>query len=410
MKVFNRLNYFILFFCFLSISSTIYSQNNETQIPEEEEKVKIPDKVGVKPNSQDEEIKTRLQGILQATQWFTDLKITVNEGVVFIEGETKKDDYKTWATELASRTEDVVAVVNHLNVKPSIWDYSEAMESLRALWSRLVQSLPSIIFGILILIASWIFARLATLFVRLLIRKRLNHDVLVKLISRTIGTLVFIVGMYVFFEVAGLSALAFTIVGGTGVVGIILGIAFRDITENILASIILSIHHPFHKNDLIEVEGVMGYVQYLTMRATVLTSFEGYSIQIPNATVYKGTINNYTLDPKKRECFSVGISFKEDIHRAQKIALKVIDEHPDTLDYPQPWAFVHDLGKSTVNLKIYFWVNIHEHNWLHVRSGIIEGVLAAFNQNGILFPDEGRERLFPQTLTVDLNTHSRKSL
>ncbi len=86
----------------------------------------------------------------------------------------------------------------------------------------------------------------------------------------TVATVVFLTGLYVVLRVSGLTQLALTVVGGTGLIGLALGIAFRDITENFLASIFLSLQQPFGTGDLIEVAGETGYVQQLNVRCTVL--------------------------------------------------------------------------------------------------------------------------------------------
>lgn len=395
--------YFLLIFSLLA--GPVWGQNTGIQaIPkeEEEEDFKTPEKVDVRPLSGDKEIRNRLESILQATGWFRDPEVEVNEGVVFLKGITGTEEHKKWAGDLARRTEDVAAVVNRIQVRPSIWDYSKAIASLRTLWSGVVQAIPSIVFGILILVAAWIAARLIAAGFRLLLHKRLANPLLRKLVSSAIGIFVFLLGVYVVFEIAGLTAVAFTILGGTGVLGIILGIAFKDITENILASIILSIQNPFNKGDLIEIEGIIGYVQSLTLRATVLLSLEGNHIQIPNATIYKGMINNYTSNPKRREDFLVGISYSDPIPNAQAVALQVLTDHPAVLNTPEPWVLVDSLGTSTVNLRIYFWIDSEKHNWLKVKSSVIRLIKKTFIEQGIAMPDDARERIFPQRLLVEM--------
>ncbi|MCH9625200.1 MAG: hypothetical protein S4CHLAM123_03700 [Chlamydiales bacterium] len=389
--------------CFLFLTSPLFSQEKNEGIPiEKENEFVIPEKVNVKPISDDIEISNRLENILKATGWFENSAVSVNEGVVFLNGRTKKEEYKKWAGDLGRNTKDVTAVVNQIELKPSVWDYSKAIEGIKTLWRRIVQAIPSIIFGIIILGIAWITALLVAGGFRFLFRKRLSNPLLRKIISRAIGVLVFLFGLYIVFEVAGLTAVAFTIIGGTGILGIILGIAFKDISENILASIFLSIQNPFNQGDLVEIEGTLGYIQRLTMRATVLLSLEGNNIQIPNAIIYKATIKNYTSNPKRREDFIIGISYNDSIPKAQEIALQVLTHHPGVLDKPEPWVLVDNLGKSNVNLRIYFWLNGNEHSWLKVRSSVIRLIKRAFADGGITIPDEARERIFPQNIAVEI--------
>ncbi|MBA3454708.1 MAG: mechanosensitive ion channel family protein, partial [Deltaproteobacteria bacterium] len=185
-----------------------------------------------------------------------------------------------------------------------------------------------------------------------------------------------------------------------GLLGLVLGIAFRDITENFLASIFLSIQPPFRTGDLLAIDDHVGYVERLTNRATVLLSLDGNHIQIPNSRVYQATIRNYTSNPNRREDFTVGIGYEDAISEAQAVALQVLAEHPAVLSDPEPWVLVESLGAATVNLRVYFWLDGTQHSWLKVRSSVIRLVKRAFQGADISMPDEAREMVFPRGVPV----------
>lgn len=214
--------------------------------------------------------------------------------------------------------------------------------------------------------------------------------------------MVFLFGVYIILQVSGLTQLALTVVGGAGLIGLAVGIAFRDITENFLASIFLSMQRPFETGDLIEVTGVTGYVQQLNVRTTILMILDGNLVQIPNATVYKSNLRNFTTNANRREDFVVGIGYDDSINEAQEIARKVLADHPAVLNDPEPSVLADSLGTSTVNLRVYFWLNVREHSWLKVRSSVIRLVKLAFQQHGISMPDEAREVVFPQGIPVTM--------
>ncbi len=207
-------------------------------------------------------------------------------------------------------------------------------------------------------------------------------------------------GLYLVLRIAGLTQLALTVVGGTGLIGLVLGIAFRDITENFLASLFLSLQQPFREGDLVEVANVTGYVQRLTSRTTVLMTLDGNQVQVPNSTVFKSTIRNFTSNPNRRDDFIVGIGYDDSIPFAQEIALNVLAEHPAVLNEPEPWVLVEHLGPATVNLRVYFWLDGGRHSWLKVKSSVIRLVKRAFQDSGISMPDEAREVTFPHGVPV----------
>ncbi|MDN3507002.1 MAG: mechanosensitive ion channel family protein [Simkaniaceae bacterium] len=390
-----------LFSCYISAFA------QETQpMPSDikkEEQAPAPAKIEIKPTARDEEIQERLLAILDATGWFVNPQLEVKEGVVFLSGKAKREEYKKWATELSRNTQDVSAVVNKIEIiPPSIWDFHPTLTGLSALWRDLLRLLPFLLFSIFILFFTWLIAKGVMKFARKLIKQKVTSPLLQEMIARGIGFFILLLGLYIVFRMMGLTTVALTILGGTGVLGVILGIAFRDITENLLSSVFLSIHQPFHNGDLVQIEGFTGYVERLTIRSTVLISLDGNHIQIPNATVYKTNIRNFSINPNRMEIFSIVIGYNEDVQKAQEIALKVLEEHPAVLRDPEPLILVDDLEKATVNLKVYFWLNGIEHSWLKVRSSVIRLVKRAFQNENISMPGEVHEMQFSNELPVKM--------
>ncbi len=377
------------------------SEPQKLTTPAKEELSPAPSKVDVNPVARDEEILKRLQSVLDATDWFTDPQVRVEEGVVFLNGRAESEDLKKWAGDLARNTQDVIAVVNRMEaLDPPVWDFRPASSGLLILWRDFIYSLPLIVFGLLILALSIGAGILATKGARLFLGRRIRTKLLQNVLARGVGGLVVICGGYLILRVSGLTQLAMTVVGGTGLIGLIVGIAFREITENFLASIFLSMQRPFETGDLVEVSGVTGYVQQLNMRTTILMTLDGNLVQIPNAGVYKSNLRNFTTTPNRREDFVVGIGYDDAISEAQEIARKVLADHPAVLNDPEPSVLVDRLGRATVDLRVYFWLNGRTHSWLKVRSSVIRLLKRAFQEHGISMPDEAREVVFPQGVPV----------
>ncbi|HEX5755051.1 MAG TPA: mechanosensitive ion channel family protein [Arenimonas sp.] len=368
-----------------------------------EERSAAPAVVDVTPVARDEEIGRRLQSVLDATGWFTGAQVRVDAGVVFLSGHTESEELRVWAGDLARNTQAVVAVANRIEVPPpDVWDLRPAWSGLLALWREFVHSLPFLIFAMIILALSVGAGIIATRAVAAILLPRVEAQLLRSVLARGAGVLVVLAGTYVVLRISGLTQLALTVVGGTGLVGLALGIAFRDITENFLASIFLSMQRPFETGDLVEIAGVTGYVQQLNVRTTILMTLDGNLVQIPNATVYKSNLRNFTSSANRREDFIVGIDYATLITDAQEIARQVLTHHPAVLQDPEPSVLVDSLGPSTVNLRVYFWLNGREHSWMKVRSSVLRLVKRAFQEQGITMPDDAREVIFPQGVPVTL--------
>ncbi|HWB10356.1 MAG TPA: mechanosensitive ion channel family protein [Pirellulales bacterium] len=360
-----------------------------------------PQKVDVEPVARDDQIAKRLSRILKATGWFRNPDVKVDAGVVFVDGQTSSEDYKKWAESLAEKTEDVVAVVNHIQVEePPMFDVRPAMSQIRSLVKEAVRSSPLLVIGLLVLVITWFAAKLTRRLSEAVLQRRLRNALIIEVASRTLAIPVFLCGLYVVMEVSGLSRLALTIVGGTGLAGLVLGIAFRDILENFLASILISLQNPFRTGDLIDVEGKLGFVQRVTTRGTILMAFDGTYIQIPNSTVYKSTIHNLTANPKMRQEFTVRIGYLDPVNVAQEAAVQVLRDHPAILKDPEPMVLVDDLDAASVNLRVYFWVDARQYSDLKVRSSAMRLVKSALQEAKMLSPDGIQQVAFPKGITV----------
>jgi small-conductance mechanosensitive channel len=360
-------------------------------------------RVEIEPTVPDAAIAERLTRILEATGWFDDIDVQVEAGVAFLNARTSNADRRDWAERLASNTEAVTAVVNRIEIEgQTAWDLSPAWEKVRELGNAGIRHSPLVALALLLLAITWFVARSAVRGSKALLGRHVQSHLLRDVASRTIAIPVFLIGLYFVLSVLGLTGLAVTVIGSTGLIGLVLGFAFRDIAENFLASILISMNRPFATGDRIEVAGFQGFVQSVNTRSTLLMTLEGNHVQIPNATIYKGTITNFTANPKARFDFTVGIGYEDSISDAQQVALTVLLEHPAVIDDPEPAVLVEALGSSTINLRVYFWVDISRHSHNKVRSAIIRQTKTAFEQHGISMPDEAREVVFPKGVPVQM--------
>lgn len=348
----------------------------------------------------DARIAERLTDVLVATGGLTELEVHVASGVVFLDGRARDPRFVDLAAELARNTEGVVAVVPRIEVRRPLWDLEPARQELEAVAREGMAALPAIALATGILGIGLVAAAAAGRLVRPVLARRVPSRLLREVLIRAAGVVVVLLAVYLALRVSGLTRLAVTLLGGTGLVGLILGIAFRGITENFLASVFLSVQRPFREGDLVEIAGITGYVQRLTSRSTLLTTLQGAQVQIPNATVFSSVISNHTSSPSRREDFVVGIGYDAAVPEAQALALDVLRAHPAVLDDPEPLVLVDRLGPATVDLRVYFWLDGRKHSWLKVRSSVLRLVKRALQDAGISLPDEAREVVFPGGVPV----------
>lgn len=357
--------------------------------------------IAVTPGARDAEIAERLEGILEASEWFSPLTVTVREGIVFLDGQTETDERRDWAQQLASRTQDVVAVINRIEVRrPISWDLTPTWNELERLGERVQWVAPLTVLSLIILVIFWLISRGVVRLARYTLGKRLVSPLLVDIASRALAIPVILIGVYLVLQLAGLTRLAVTVLGGTGLVGIVLGLAFREIAENSLASILLSIRNPFRAGDWIQMGDHEGIVQNLNMRTTILLTLDGNHVQIPNSLVFKSIIMNFSSNPDRRVEFVVGIGYGDSIVRAQELVVRTLRAHPAVLDDPEPMAIVDELGPSTVNMRVLFWIDGKSYSIFKVRSSLMRQVKNALQEAGISMPAPVREVIFPEGLPL----------
>jgi len=175
---------------------------------------------------------------------------------------------------------------------------------------------------------------------------------------------------------------------GAGVLTIAAGFAFQDILQNLLAGILLLFRQPFRGGDQISVGDVTGTVEEINIRETVILTFDGRRVLIPNAKVYTDVIHVQTAHQAIRENFVVGIAYEADMASARRVAIEALAGVEGVVADPPPEALFVDLESSTVDLDIRFWCDSRQLEMRRTLDRAIEAVKTAFDAQGIEMPSQ----------------------
>lgn len=335
----------------------------------------------------DAAIERRIRGILSELDGFDRVFVDVNAGVVTLRGRVLDGTELERLEALVSRVEGVVAIENEVTETTDVSDrLAPAVERLS---DRATQALA---LAPLALVALLAFVLVVTIGFFLASRRqpfeRLAPNPFIADIYRQIlRVLSVIVGVVLVLDLVGATALLGTVLGAAGIVGLAIGFAVRDTVENFIASILLSIRQPFRPNDFVSIEGELGHVIRLTSRATVLLSIDGNHVRIPNATVFKSTITNYTRNPERRFEFELGVDADADLAAALNTGLSTIEALPFVLEDPSAAGWVDSVGDSNVVLKFSAWIDQRETAYLRSRGEAIRLVKTALEGAGIGLPE-----------------------
>ena len=196
-----------------------------------------------------------------------------------------------------------------------------------------------------------------------------------------------VVGAVLALEVLDATTVVAAVAGIAGLAGLAVSFAFRDLAENYIASVLLSLRQPFLADEHVVIEGHEGRVVRLTSRATILIDLDGNHVRIPNAAVFKGTILNYSRNPLRRFGFVVGVATDADVGEALSLGVETLERMPGVVADPAPQAWVEVLGDWNVGLRFTAWIDQRETGWFKARGEAMRLVKQAFDAGGIVMPE-----------------------
>ncbi|AKM08072.1 mechanosensitive ion channel family protein [Pelagerythrobacter marensis] len=334
----------------------------------------------------DARIAERIRAIFGEIEAFSDIEVSVREGVVTLSGTVPATDDGERAERIASRVSGVATVESAIVRDLSLDRNLGALGSLSSGFAALVAMLPLIGVALALAIGIAFVGHLIAGFGALW-RRLLPNVFLADLVASAIRFASILIGLVVALDLLGAGALMGAVLGGAGVIGIALGFAMRDTIENYVASLMLSLRQPFRANDHVLIDDREGRVMRLTSRATVLMTLEGNHLRIPNSTVFKAVILNYTRNPQRRFEFDLGIDADDDPDAGRQVGRETLAALPFVLADPPPDAAVMEVGDSNIVLRFFGWIDQRESDWLKARSRAIAAVKRALEEGGFALPE-----------------------
>lgn len=334
----------------------------------------------------DAQLQARLEGIYDQVEAFRTIDVTVRRGVVQLEGRVLQSQQAAEAAELARQLEGVVYVSNDVSAETDLADrVTPAVSRLQGYGKAFVSFLP---LGLIALLVMFVTIGLVRWVGTMEVPERLPLSSLVwGLVRRVFQFVLAFTGLVVTFDLMGVTSLVGALLGTAGVAGLALGFAFRDIIENYLAGILLSLRQPFRINDVVSVADQEGRVVRLTARELVLLTLEGNHVRLPNATVFKGVIINYTLNAQRLFDFDVGIGSEEDLEEVMQVGVDTLEAMKGVLSEPPPYARVRQLGDSAVIVRFHGWVDQREADFHKVKSQALRLVKQALEEADLEMPE-----------------------
>lgn len=241
-------------------------------------------------------------------------------------------------------------------------------------FEQLLINAPSIISAVFVLVGFVFIARITGTGIEKMLRRSdtvtTYHPFFIKLIR----WIIIFVGLLISLNILGMRTIANSLLASGGVTAIVLGFAFRDIGENILAGFFLAFSRPFQVGDLIQSEGLEGRVKGVELRHTHIRTADGCDIFIPSSQIFNKPLFNYTRDGLRRTGFTVGIDYADDIGKAMNLLLDVVSGQAGVLKQPAPNITISGFGANYVEVQAWLWLNMaqSDQSLSAVRTRVME--------------------------------------
>jgi small conductance mechanosensitive channel len=258
---------------------------------------------------------------------------------------------------------------------------------------------------VVIVIVAWVACSVTT---RLMKRPRWVIGKLEQKVDETVmryilrfkNLIIFILaGLFYSSLVPGLRALLSTMMAGAGITALVIGFAAKSTLANLISGLSLAVYRPFRIGDMVDVEGEYGTVEDITLRHTVVRTWEHKRLIIPNEKLDSMSLINYSIvDPRILCRIETGVSYDTDIDLARRLIIEETmkcpyrDEKAD-----DPWVRVISHGDFSIGLRLYVWVPNVDNAWL-ARFMLLENIKKRFDQEGVEIPFPYRTLVYKKDL------------
>lgn len=218
---------------------------------------------------------------------------------------------------------------------------------------KFLDYLPSLLAAILLLVFGWWAINVFIGYLKRLFAKRDFDVALQHFVLNILNWALKIVLCVMVISQLGIATTS--LVAVLGAAGLAIGLALQGSLANFAGGVLIILLKPFKIGDWIEVQGISGSVQDISLFYTKLNTFGNQLAIIPNGELSNDNIVNYSGNPTRRDAITIGVSYDSDIKKAKQVLLDLLAEQEGILKDPAPAVVVTELADSSVNFSVRFW-------------------------------------------------------
>jgi len=256
------------------------------------------------------------------------------------------------------------------------------------LWgSTFVLLLPNILIAAVLLALGFYVGKFIRRLALKLIGKISHNTTLVSLFATIIYIAFILIVIFTVLTILNLDKAVTSILAGAGIIGLALAFAFQDIAANFMSGIFISFRKPIKVGDIVEISGFMGKVAEVNLRDTVVNTFTGPIVIIPNKDVFQNPVTNYSRLNKRRFDLEIGVSYGDDLEKVKQVTLDAVKDIEEISKTQETTLFFTSFGDSSINFAVRMWIDSAELKlYKKVGSDAIMKIKKAYEENGIMIP------------------------
>ena len=237
------------------------------------------------------------------------------------------------------------------------------------------------VYAALVFLSFFAISRSSTFFYGFILKDNSDRQKLFMLRKFTSYTL-FVVALVIVLKIFGVDLKV--ILGAAGVLSIAVGFAAQTSVSNLISGIFLMFERPFVVGDVVEVNGLRGEVMTIDLLSLRMRTMENTLVRVPNETVMKTQVINYSHFPIRRHDILFTVSYTADLDAIKKILLDIVEQNQYCLEEPEPLFLVQRVGEYFLEIKFGVWGETE--SFLFLQSTFGEQMRKAFIQHKIDLP------------------------
>jgi len=252
---------------------------------------------------------------------------------------------------------------------------------------------PQVIFKVLLFVLILALFKILARFTRKIVTVSVSHSKLQfsQLLQNMFITIasksVMILGVLIALSQIGVELAP--LLAGLGIAGFIIGFALQGVLGNFASGLMILLYRPFDVGDEVEASGAYGVVSHMSLVSTTILTYDKKVLIVPNNKVWGEVITNFSSHEIRRVDLFFSVSYSEDIPRAEKVLMQVMEGHEKVLDDPASTVVVFKLADSSVDLFARPFVKSEDY-W-QVHYDIRREVKLRFDREGITIPFPQRD-------------------